>query len=157
MKNPVRLLLRVPVPWVFVLAYLVGLIPQRLFPHPFLAPTAARISVNVGIAIFLAGAVIAGWGLFLFYRADTTTTPGESSRTFVTRGPYRFTRNPMYIGLTLAYLGEAAFLKQIWPLLLLPFVLFYLNWTVIPLEESRLSASFGAAYDQYRSSVRRWL
>ena len=66
----------------------------------------------------------------------------RGSTTLVTSGPYRFTRNPMYVGLSLAYLGEAGLLKQIWPLLLLPLVLAYLNGTVIPVEEARLKEVF---------------
>jgi len=157
MTNPARLLLRVPVPWVFVLAYLAGLIPQHFLRHFALTPPAAAMVRTIGVALFGLGAVIAGWGLLLFHRASTTTTPGEISRCLVNRGPYRFTRNPMYVGLTLAYLGEAGILVQAWPLALLPLVLVYLNWTVIPLEESRLSESFGPAYDDYRTRVRRWI
>lgn len=157
MPNPARLLLRVPVPWVFVLAYLAGLIPQHYLHHFALTGSAASMVRTIGLALFGFGAVIAGSGLLLFHRASTTTTPGEFSRCLVNRGPYRFTRNPMYVGLTLAYLGEAGILAQVGPLALLPLVLVYLNWTVIPLEESRLAESFGAAYDDYRSRVRRWV
>lgn len=157
MTNPVRLLLRVPVPWIFVLAYLIGLGPQHFLARPAITASAAHTITLIGVAVFILGAIVAAWGLILFHRGRTTTTPGESSRTFVTRGPYRFTRNPMYIGLTLAYLGEAGYLHQIWPLALLPLVLAYLNWTVIPLEESRLSETFGSAYNDYRARVGRWI
>ena len=74
----------------------------------------------------------------------------------MTWGPYRFTRNPMYVGLVLAYLGEAGLLKQIWPVLLLPFTVAYLNWTVIPLEEAKLDEAFHDEFGRYRSRVRRW-
>jgi len=157
MTSPTRLLLRIPVPWVFVLAYLAGLIPQHYLRHPAVTPPAAPVVRAIGLALFALGAAIAGWGLLLFHRARTTTTPGESSRCLVSGGPYRFTRNPMYVGLTLAYLGEAGILAHLWPLVLLPLVLVYLNWTVIPLEESRLCESFGPVYEDYRSHVRRWL
>jgi protein-S-isoprenylcysteine O-methyltransferase Ste14 len=75
----------------------------------------------------------------------------------VTSGPYRKSRNPMYVGLALAYLGEAGMLRQVWPALLLPLVLAYLNWVVIPVEEARLTEVFCEAYDSYRSNVRRWI
>jgi len=74
----------------------------------------------------------------------------------VTWGPYRFTRNPMYVGLVLAYLGEAGLLKQVWPVVLLPFTIAYLNWTVIPVEEAKLEEAFPYEYKQYRLQVRRW-
>jgi protein-S-isoprenylcysteine O-methyltransferase Ste14 len=83
--------------------------------------------------------------------------PGQASSQLVTWGPYRFTRNPMYVGLTLAYLGEAGILRQIWPVILLPLVVAYVNWIVIPVEESKLREVFGEEYERYQKKVRRWL
>src|SRR5262245_51280991 len=91
-------LLRVPVPWVFVLAYLAGAGLQLLLPVRAGSSTLIRI---VGMIVFGVGGVLAAWCLFLFRRASTTTTPGETSSAFVTRGPYRVSRNPMYVSLTL--------------------------------------------------------
>jgi protein-S-isoprenylcysteine O-methyltransferase Ste14 len=157
MKNPVRFLLRVPVPWVFVLAYLLGVALGSVGPHTVISPTATLVWTIAGGVLFAVGAVIAGWGLMIFHGARTATVPGESSAMLVTWGPYRFTRNPMYVGLSLAYLGEAALLKQIGPVLLLPLVLAYLNWTVIPVEEARLQDAFHDEYERYRLRVRRWI
>ena len=63
----------------------------------------------------------------------------------------------MYVGLTFAYIGEAALLHQIWPVMLLPLVLAYINWVVIPLEESKLKEVFGAEYEDYQVRVGRWI
>jgi protein-S-isoprenylcysteine O-methyltransferase Ste14 len=151
-----RSLLRVPVPWVFVLTYLVGAGLEAVF-HPggflrdnnFLTPT--------GAVVFVLGAAFAGWGWFIFHGARTTRVPGEISTTLVTWGPYRFTRNPMYVGLSLAYLGKAGILHQVAPVILLPLTITYLNRVVIPVEEGRLREVFGTEYDRYRNRVRRWL
>lgn len=156
MKNPARILLRVPVPWVFVLAYFVGVGLEFVLPSPRF-PTLARMSTIAGAVVFGLGALIAGWGLTIFYRARTTTVPGRSSVKLVTWGPYRFTRNPMYVGLTIAYLGEALLQKQFWPVMVLPLMLAYLNWTVIPVEEAKLDEVFPEEYAQFRSRVRRWI
>lgn len=155
--NPIRLLLKVPVPWVFVLGYLTGLALQLSRPHVVPSRGPNGVSVVIGAGLFALGTVIAGWGLTLFHGASTTTVPGQASRLLVTRGPYRLTRNPMYVGLTLAYLGEAALLRQIWPLAVLPLVLAYLQWMVIPLEETKLLETFGEEYETYRGRVRRWI
>jgi protein-S-isoprenylcysteine O-methyltransferase Ste14 len=145
-----------PVPWVFVIAYLLGVGLQLLVP---LTPRSQTLSLLVrfaGVALFAAGATIAGWGLVIFHRGGTTTTPGEAPAILVTAGPYRFTRNPMYVGLVLAYLGEQGMLLQVWPLLLLVLTVVYVNWFVIPVEETSLR-SFGPVYDAYRARVRRWI
>jgi len=156
MRNPFRLLLHVPVPWVFVLAYLAGVGLEHALRSSVARPASPAIGL-AGDALFLIGAVIAGWGLMTFRKARTTTVPGERSAQLVTWGPYRFTRNPMYVGLTVAYLGEAGILHHVWPVVLLPCVLAYVNWIVIPLEESRLGEVFGAGYAQYQARVRRWI
>ena len=149
-----RALLALPVPWVFVLGYLVGaglewLLPPRNAWMPLVG--------TAGIALFVIGALIAGWGWMIFHRKGTTRVPGEASTTLVTNGPYRVTRNPMYVGLTIAYIGEAGIQRQILPLATLVLVLAYVNWVVIPVEEKRLREVFGPAYDAYRAKVRRWL
>jgi len=156
MKNPMRWLMRVPVPWVFVLSYLVG-VGLEFTRSGAIRQETARVSTIIGGVVFAAGAVIAGWGLVIFGKARTTTVPGKVSAKLVTWGPYRFTRNPMYVGLTLAYLGEAGLLKQIWPVVVLPLTIAYLNWTVIPVEEAKLREVFQGEYEQYRARVRRWI
>lgn len=154
MANPLRFLLRVPVPWVFILVYLVGAGLERVLPSSVLRDN-GHASTIVGAVLVAVGAVIAGWGLGIFWKARTTTVPGQASAQLVMRGPYRFTRNPMYVGLTLVYLGEAGLMKQVWPIVVLPLMLAYLNWTVIPVEEAKLREVFGDQYDAYRARVRR--
>lgn len=151
-----RLLLRIPVPWVFVLTYLIGAGLEHALPLRASNGKLPGLRVAGG-ALFGIGAIIAGWGLLTFRRARTTTVPGEASSRLVTWGPYRFSRNPMYVGLSVAYLGEAGILGQIWPLIFLPLTVAYVNWIVIPVEESKLSEVFNEEYDHYRKKVRRWL
>ena len=154
---PFRMLLRIPVPWVFVLAYLLGVGLQLLLPHVSVAPGTRHVLTVAGIVLWLLAVAIAGWALLLFHRQGTTTTPGEISRAFVTKGPYRFSRNPMYVGMVLAYFGEMCCLAQIAPLLFLVLAVAYLQGVVIPLEESRLRETFGDSYVQYCARVRRWV
>ena len=147
---PFQALLRVPVPWVFILGYLPGAGLQfvwrvRLGPFQW-----------AGVATFAAGAALAAWGWLIFFRQRTTTVPGRASSAFVTWGPYQFTRNPMYLGLSIAYVGEALIQGHVWPLLFLPLVVAYVNWIVIPIEEAKLTSVFGDRYVQYCARVRRW-
>jgi protein-S-isoprenylcysteine O-methyltransferase Ste14 len=147
--------MRIPVPWVFVLAYLVGVVLQAFLPIPMNAKI-RHVTQTAGFALLGAGAVLATWCLMIFRRARTTTIPLTMSSTLVTWGPYRFSRNPMYVSLTLVYLGEAGVLGQVWPLIFLPFVLAYINGTVVPFEEARLQEKFDDSYQRYCATVRRW-
>jgi protein-S-isoprenylcysteine O-methyltransferase Ste14 len=150
-----RALMHVPVPWIFVLTYLVG-VALEFVCFRNRASSSTFLVTDTGLILFVAGAAFAAWGWLVFRKARTTRVPGEASTTLVTWGPYRFTRNPMYLGLIIAYLGEAGILKQVGPVLLLPLIFAYLNWIVIPVEEERLRQVFEAQYDVYRTAVGRW-
>ncbi len=148
--------MRIPVPWIFILTYLAGVGLEFLFPIDEGRLRPAGIGLAGGL-LFVVGAALAGCGLWVFKKAHTTTVPGEISSKLVSWGPYRFSRNPMYVGLILAYLGEAGLLWQCWPVILLPLTIAYLNWVVIPLEEEQMGNVFGENYESYRMRVRRWL
>jgi protein-S-isoprenylcysteine O-methyltransferase Ste14 len=105
----------------------------------------------------LAGVMTAVWGMVTFARAHTAIIPHKPASSLVDTGPYRFTRNPMYTGMTLLYLGIAVHLNWGWAFLLLPAVLFLLHRFVISREERYLSEAFGSAYDEYRARVKRWV
>jgi len=150
-----RALLRIPVPWVFVLTYLVGVGLEPVFQLGKLINY--RALTPTGTAVFAIGAALAGWGWLTFHHVGTTRVPGETSTALVTWGPYRFTRNPMYLGLSVAYLGEAGILHHVLPVILLPLTIAYLNRVVIPVEENRLKADFGVEYASYTNRVGRWL
>ena len=116
-RNLFRRLMRIPVPWVFVLMYLLG--AGLEYVVPLRAGSARLPGVNVaGGVLLVIGASVAGWGLLTFRLARTTTVPGKASSRLVSWGPYRFSRNPMYVGLIVAYLGEAGLLGQVWPVIL---------------------------------------
>jgi len=83
--------------------------------------------------------------------------PMSPARAIVVTGPYRFTRNPMYVGLTVAYVGIALLVNMAWPLLTLPAVLIALRLFVIAREERHLRQAFPEAYAAYCARVRRWL
>ncbi|HTM25252.1 MAG TPA: isoprenylcysteine carboxylmethyltransferase family protein [Vicinamibacterales bacterium] len=143
-------------PWVFVLTYLIGVAVEFVRPSS-IPPQAVSAIGAAGAVLFVAGAAIAGWSLVIFHSVRTTTVPGRMSSSLVTWGPYRFSRNPMYVGLVVAYLGEAGIMKHLWPVALLPLTIAYVNWIVIPVEEAKLAEVFREEYEQYRTGVRRWI
>ena len=89
-------------------------------------------------------------------RARTNIDPYKPATALVTGGPYRFTRNPIYVAMTLLYVGAALSFRIIPALILLPIALLLLQFGVIRREERYLEAKFGDRYRQYRSRVRRW-
>ena len=96
------------------------------------------------------------WAWKIFHRKKTAVHPFEESTCFVTEGPYRFTRNPMYLGMTLILFG-IAFMAGTVPALLIPFLFFLtVDSAYVPFEEKKMGARFGEAYLHYRKRVRRW-
>lgn len=150
-------MMRVPPPWLFILTYLLGVAIQRAVPLGIISPERASLIRVFGFVLVVAGIAFAASALGIFKKANTTTVPFEKPSSLVISGPYRFTRNPMYVGLTLLYLGVAGTRTEIWPVIVLPLMLAYVNFVVIPVEERNLAGVFGESYDQYRAKVRRWL
>jgi protein-S-isoprenylcysteine O-methyltransferase Ste14 len=112
---------------------------------------------TIGGLLAAAGFLMAGAGLRTFRRAGTTIRPGERAARLITSGPYRFTRNPMYLGLTLFLLAVFFVTESL--LFLIPPVAFFLliNLRLIPFEEQLLTEQFGQAYADYCRKVRRWV
>jgi protein-S-isoprenylcysteine O-methyltransferase Ste14 len=90
-------------------------------------------------------------------RAGTNIRPDQPTLAVVSNGPFRFTRNPLYVAATGLYVGISLLVDALWPLLLLVPALVVLRWGVIAREERYLEAKFGEPYLAYRSRVRRWL
>ena len=107
----------------------------------------------------LAGGVALGpvWGLRTLLRAGTTVRPDKPAARLVTGGPFRFSRNPLYLALTFMYAGIATMANSVWALpLLIPLTLFMSRF-VIRREEDYLLRAFGEEYRRYKTRVRRWL
>jgi protein-S-isoprenylcysteine O-methyltransferase Ste14 len=90
-------------------------------------------------------------------RAHTPVDPLKPTTALVTEGPFRYSRNPIYLALTLLYLGVALLINALWILLLVVPVLVVICYGVIAREEAYLARKFGDAYRQYTAQVRRWL
>ena len=130
---------------------------SRVQPFEIDGSGASPLQVGLGMTLLMAGLALTFWGMLTFTLARTPVLPMKPARLVVTHGPYRFTRNPMYVGLTTAYLGLSAMLNHAWPVVLLPVVLIVLTRFVIEREEAHLATRFGDEYERYRGRVRRWL
>jgi protein-S-isoprenylcysteine O-methyltransferase Ste14 len=114
--------------------------------------------VPLGIALVAIAWIPPVWAVVLFRRAGTEVNPtSPANRTLVTSGPYRFTRNPMYLGLVIVTLGIAVWIGA-WPMVMAPIAVFATaNWVHIPFEEAKMRRQFAATYDGYVRRVRRWV
>ena len=114
--------------------------------------------VPLGIALVAIAWIPSLWAFILFRREGTEINPtSPANRQLVAGGPYRFTRNPMYLGLVILSAGIAIWVGT-WPFFLAPIALFAtVNWVHIPFEEAKMRRQFGAAYDSYVGRVRRWV
>src|SRR5689334_1851447 len=110
-----------------------------------------------GWALVAAFVVWNGWSLWLFGRHGTGLLPGQATSAMVEEGPYRLSRNPLYVGLLALYLGLALLAPTFWGLVLFPVAVLLVLWGAIRPEERFLHARFGASYDDYTRRVRRWL
>lgn len=147
---------RFPPPVIYAAGLVAGRLLHRRWPLPITGPGSwlrvalAVVCVAAWLALFL-------WAWAAFRRAHTTLIPNRPAAAFVTTGPYRFTRNPMYLSLVALYLGVMLLLDSYWPACLLPLVVVALQLSVIAPEERYLTAAFSTEYPAYRRRVRRWL
>ena len=143
-----------PPPLIYLAGLAAGLILGAAVPIPFLARGAASV---IGAVLIAAALGLALWGTRTMRRAGTSVRPDVPTTALVTTGPFGFSRNPLYVALTLLYAGIAIAARSLWALLLLIGVLAVVHRGVIGREERYLEQKFGVDYLQYKARVRRWL
>jgi protein-S-isoprenylcysteine O-methyltransferase Ste14 len=131
-----------------------GLLAKTSFPAAFLPRKVARL---VGLPLLGAGLLLFISSLRTMRRAGTDVRTYKPTSSLVVEGPYRFTRNPIYLGFTLFYGGITALANSLPSALLLPFVLVFMRRGVIEREERYLERIFGEEYLRYKARVRRWI
>ena len=145
-----------PPPALYIAGLALGLLLHQFHPLPIAAGAnairqgIASILIAIGLTLSIA---VMRW----FSAANTPVTPRLATRQLVVTGPYRYSRNPDYVGQTLAYLGITIAADSWWPVILLPAVLLMIQFGVVRREEAYLEAKFGDAYRGYKKQVRRWL
>ena len=120
--------------------------------QPIREPYRYAGAVLIGLAVALGF-----WAVALFRRAGTGVVPFSEATTLVIRGPYRFTRNPMYLAMAGILVGTAIWLGSVTPWLVLPAFMALIAERFIAPEEAMLERVFGEGYARYRATVRRWL
>jgi protein-S-isoprenylcysteine O-methyltransferase Ste14 len=143
-----------PPPLIYSGALAAGLIANRLYHMPFLPHRVAR---TLGWPLVAGGLAVGFLGEREMRRAETNVDPYKPATAVVTGGPFRFTRNPLYLSMTLIYGGISALANALPAALLLPIVLRLMRRGVIEREERYLERKFGDEYEQYKLRTPRWI
>lgn len=139
-------------PRVYLAAIVIGVLLQLVMPLPFLPRPMAAGAILVVAAIALLSHSVA------LFRAAGTPVPARQPTTAIVRtGPYRFSRNPIYLAYSLFLLGIAIWLNSLWLLATLAVAMALMHFIVIRREEEYLERRFGPEYLRYKASVRRWV
>lgn len=146
-----------PPPLIYLAGLALGLVAGRLWPLRFVPDALRPLRWTLGTGLTLGGLALIGWAARTMYLAGTHPEPNKPVTALVTEGPFRLSRNPIYLGFTVAYLGLALLLDALWSLLLLPAVLAVMVRGVIAREEAYLERRFDEHYRAYRARVRRWI
>lgn len=144
-----------PPPLIYFLTLVEGLILQYYVPIYIISPSLPLLLL--AIFLFVMGCILPVWSLLTMRSSRTPVNPYKTPTNLVTKGPYKFSRNPIYVGLTFIYLAISIIANSLWLFLLLIPMLTLLWWGVIQREEIQLEESFGEAYLAYKKQVRCWL
>ena len=142
-----------PIPW--ALAIFAGLVVGWLYPLQFVPASIPRAWVGGGL--FVLAVALAVWAVVTIRKAGTQFDVHKPTTTIVENGPYRFTRNPIYLGMFLSQAGIAIGFDDLWVLATLVPFYFVIRHGVVAREEAYLERKFGPVYLGYKSRVRRWL
>jgi protein-S-isoprenylcysteine O-methyltransferase Ste14 len=148
-----HVMIRPPLAW--GMAVMVGLALNWLVPLPLLH---VRLPAGwLGAAVFVLALALFAWAIVTITRAGSNVPTNRPTTTIVESGPYRYTRNPIYLGMFLGLLGLAIAFDTLWLLLLLVAFAIVIRYGVVAREEAYLDRKFGEVYRGYCSRVRRWL
>ena len=141
-------------PLVYLISLISGAVIQLAAPFPFLPGT---LALPLGAPLVVVAAALFVYSVATFRAAGTPVPARKPASMIVRAGPYRFSRNPIYLAFSLFQLGIAMWLNSVWLLATLVGAAALMHYFVIPKEEEYLERRFGAQYLSYKASVRRWL
>src|SRR5215813_3682745 len=141
-------------PLVYLTSLIVGAVIHLAMPLPFLPGT---LAVPLGVPLVAVAIALFSYSVAKFRAAGTPVPARKPTTAIVRTGPYRFSRNPIYLAFALLQLGIAIWANSVWLVATLVGAVALVHFVVIPREEQYLERKFGAQYLDYKVSVRRWL
>lgn len=146
--------IKFPPPLIYLISILIGIGIGRVSPMAFLP---AGLATPLGAIVSAAALALAILGFRELKRHETTPRPDKASSAIVKTGPYRVTRNPLYVSLATLQLGIGLWTNNLWIVLMLIPVWLVMTTQIIAREEAYLERVFGEEYSSYKTSVRRWI
>jgi protein-S-isoprenylcysteine O-methyltransferase Ste14 len=141
-------------PLIYLAALVIGAIAHVLDPRPLFA---THVGLWIGAAMVIAAVAIALWARHTMEGAGTNVNPYQPALQLVGHGPYRFSRNPMYVAMMVGYVGVVLIINGLWPAVMTVPLAWIIQWGVVAREERYLEDKFGDPYRDYRRRTRRWL
>jgi protein-S-isoprenylcysteine O-methyltransferase Ste14 len=152
--NPDSSGVRFPPPLIYVVGLVAGYLLERKYP---VATLPRNLSIAGGIVLCVAGLLVIRSAARTVWKANSSIIPMRPTTAIVSEGVFQLTRNPMYLGMVVIYVGIALLIRSPWALVLLPLVVLGVDRLVIAKEERYLRGKFGETYGNYCSKVRRWI
>ena len=141
-------------PLVYLISLVSGIVIHLIAPMPFLP---VSLAVPFGVPLVAVAVALFSYSVAKFRAAGTPVPARKPTTTIVRAGPYRFSRNPIYLAFSLFQLGIATWVNSVWLVATLVGAVALMQFVVIPKEEQYLERKFGKEYLDYKASVRRWL
>ncbi len=145
---------RIKPPYIALLLLFLSWLVKKIFPKVNFIKNPYN---NIGVYVFILGIFLMLWAFYHFKKNKTPIVPGQKPTFMVAQGPYKFTRNPMYLGVTIALFGAAIYFDNILSLLSPLTFFLIMNCYFVPFEEKLLGNIFGKQYLNYKKRVRRWI
>ncbi len=143
-----------PPPLMLLLMFVAGFVLRVVLPLSFLP---AQMAWMAGPAIVITAFVFFFWAAVTMRRGGGSIPTGEPTEVILSHGPYRFSRNPIYVSMIALLIGAGIWANGLWCIGFAVVAVFLLSWGVISREEAYLERKFGTEYTAYKSVVRRWL
>ena len=142
-------------PVIYAVPFLIGILLNKFFSLKILSSVSTSLLILSWILVVL-GFFLAGWTLLTFLKGEDVR-PEKPTTVIIANGPFRFSRNPIYLSFNITYIGFSLILNNLWLIIFLPFAFLVLRYGVVSKEEQYLERKFGKKYLVYKKRTRRWI
>ncbi len=143
-------------PVIYGAPFLIGILLNKFFSLKIFSEGASASLLILSWILVVFGFFLAGWIILIFLKKGEDIRPDKPTNIIITNGPFRFSRNPVYLSLNIVYIGLSLILNNLWLIIFWPLAFLILRYGVISKEEQYLERKFGKKYLVYKKRTRRW-